>query len=140
MQMSPNATLVCGAPKRKGHKTHRKSAKHLANPLRHDRIPPSYIPPRATLELPDLYPAASATNIGLHTRTELCSKTVGTHVERRNLCYTGPPNCTTVGFLAIPPVLVLSIDPHELPNDNKSGDEDDPRRYATEQHLEAAMC
>ena len=51
-------TVVLANPEevknRKGHKTDRKDAKHLADLLRHDHIRPSYIPPRATRELRDL--------------------------------------------------------------------------------------
>jgi hypothetical protein len=35
----------------------------------------------------------------------------------------------------IPLLHALSIFPHELPNDNQNGDEDDYRGYATKQHL-----
>jgi len=39
---------------RKGHKTDRRDAKHLADLLRHEHIRPSYIPPKAIRELRDL--------------------------------------------------------------------------------------
>jgi len=51
-------TVVLANPEevknRKGHKTDRNDAKHLADLLRHDHIRPSYIPPKATRELRDL--------------------------------------------------------------------------------------
>jgi transposase len=51
-------TVVLANPEevktRKGHKTHRKDAKHLADLLRNDNIRPSYIPPKATREMRDL--------------------------------------------------------------------------------------
>lgn len=39
---------------RKGHKTDRKDAEHLADLLRHDHLRSSYIPPKAVRELRDL--------------------------------------------------------------------------------------
>jgi transposase len=51
-------TVVLANPEevknRKGHKTDRNDATHLADLLRHDHIRPSYIPPKATRELRDL--------------------------------------------------------------------------------------
>jgi len=51
-------TVVLANPEevknRKGHKTDRKDAEHLADLLRHNHIRSSYIPPRATRELRDL--------------------------------------------------------------------------------------
>lgn len=51
-------TVVLANPEevknRKGHKTDRRDAKHLADLLRHEHIRPSYIPPKAIRQLRDL--------------------------------------------------------------------------------------